>query len=76
MAAGATAKAELPKGRFKWTVLFWIVTSYLVGAFCYTVFSWWWTLFIWLAVAAVFVTIVVLRNKEIIKFPALRKKRA
>ena len=75
-AACATAKAELPKGRFKWTVLFWIVTSYLVGAFCYTVFSWWWTLFIWLAVAAVFVTIVVLRNKGIIKFPALRKKRA
>ena len=75
-AACATAKAELPKGRFKWTVLFWIVASYLVGAFCYTVFSWWWTLFIWLAVAAVFVTIVVLRNKGIIKFPALRKKRA
>ena len=75
-AACATAKAELPKGRFKWTVLFWIVTSYLVGAFCYTVFSWWWTLFIWLAVAAVLVAIVVLRNKGIIKFPALRKKRA
>ena len=28
-AAVATAKAELPKGKFKWTLLFWIVTSFV-----------------------------------------------
>ncbi len=75
-AACATAKAELPKGKFKWTVLFWIVTSYLVGALCYTVLSWWWTLFIWLVVAAAAAALIILRNKGIIKFPKLRRKRA
>ncbi|MDE7087777.1 MAG: ferrous iron transporter B, partial [Clostridia bacterium] len=61
-AACATAKAELPKGKFKWTLLFWVVTSYVVSAMFYTVLSWWWTLFIWLAVIAVVVTFIVLRN--------------
>lgn len=62
-AACATAKAELPKGKFKWTLLFWIVTSYIVASIIYTVGSRWWTLFIWLAVAAVAVTLIVLCNK-------------
>ncbi len=61
-AACATAKAELPKGKFKWTLLFWVVTSYFVSAMIYTVGSWWWTLFIWLAVIAAVVTFIVLRN--------------
>ena len=62
-AACATARAELPKGKFKWTLLFWIATSYTVGAIIYTVGSWWWTLFIWLAVAAVVTAFIVLVNK-------------
>ncbi|MDE6373450.1 MAG: ferrous iron transporter B [Clostridia bacterium] len=61
-AACATAKGELPKGKFKWTLLFWVVTSYVVSSMFYTVLSWWWTLFIWLAVIAVIVTFIVLRN--------------
>ncbi len=61
-AACATAKAELPKGKFKWTLLFWVVTSYLSASMVYTVGLWWWTLFIWLAVIAVIVTLIVLRN--------------
>lgn len=61
-AACATAKAELPKGKFKWTVLFWLVSSYVISSFIYTVGSWWWTLFIWLAVIAAVVTLIVLRN--------------
>lgn len=69
-AACATAKSELPKGKFKWTLLFWVVTSYLVSAMFYTVLSWWWTLFIWLAVIAVAVTFIVLRN--IGKFDVLK----
>ena len=34
-AACATAKAELPKGKFKWTLLFWVVASYVASAVIY-----------------------------------------
>lgn len=61
-AACATARAELPKGKFKWTLLFWIVSSYLVACMVYTVGEWAWTVAIWLAVAAIAVTLIVLRN--------------
>lgn len=61
-AACATAKAELPKGKFKWTLLFWVATSYTVSAIIYTIGSWWWICFIWLAVIALIVTLIVLRN--------------
>ena len=69
-AACATAKAELPKGKFKWTLLFWLAASFVIGAAVYTVGAWWWTLFIWLAVIAVVTTFIVLRN--IGKFDILR----
>lgn len=61
-AACATAKAELPKGQFKWTLLFWVLASYLISAMVYTVGSWWWPLVIWLAVIAAVTTLIVLRN--------------
>ena len=38
-AACATAKAELPKGKFKWTLLFWITTSFVGSAFVYCFLS-------------------------------------
>lgn len=38
-AACATAKGELPKGTFKWTLLFWIVTSFLGAGFVYSFLS-------------------------------------
>ena len=38
-AACATAKAELPKGQFKWTLLFWIVASFIGSAFIYSFLS-------------------------------------
>lgn len=38
-AACATAKAELPKGKFKWTLLFWIVASYLGSTIVYIFLS-------------------------------------
>lgn len=72
-AACATARAELPKGKFGYTVLFWIVTSYAVGALCYTVLSWWWTAFIWLAAAAALATVIILKNRGIIRLPKLGK---
>ena len=61
-AACATARAELPKGKFKWTLLFWICTSYIVSCAYYTIGSWWWTCFIWLALAAAVTALIVLRN--------------
>ena len=38
-AACATAKAELPKGQFKWTLLFWIVASYVGCAIIYALLN-------------------------------------
>ena len=38
-AACATAKAELPKGKFKWTLLFWIAASFVGTAFIYCFLS-------------------------------------
>ena len=75
-AAVATARAELPKGRFVWTIVFWLVSSYLVGTVIYTVGSWWWTIFIWLVAAIVAGTLIVLRNKGRIKFPKINKRGA
>lgn len=55
-AACATAKAELPKGKFRWTLLFWLATSYIVSMMIYLIGSWWWTCFIFavLIAAAIF----------------------
>ena len=38
-AACATAKGELKKGTFKYTLLFWIVASFVGSAFVYTFLS-------------------------------------
>lgn len=63
-AAVGTAKAELgDKKRYKWTLLFWVATSYIVGAMIYTIGSWWWTSFIWAVVAAVVVFGIIGYNK-------------
>lgn len=63
-AACATAKAELPKGKFKWTLLFWLATSYVVSMAIYLIGSWWWTCFIFIAAAAAAVALIVLWNKK------------
>ena len=64
-AAVGTAKAELQdKKRYKWTLLFWIATSYVVSAMVYTIGSWWWTAFIWAAVVAAVAVVIVMRNKK------------
>ena len=73
-AAVATAKAELPgKKSINMTMLFWVVTSYLVSAMVYTIGSWWWTLFIWLAVWATAITLIVLNNLGKLKIPSRKK---
>ena len=71
-AACAAAKAELQKGKFKWTLLFWLFVSFTVSAAVYTIGNRWWTAFIWAAAVAAAVTLIVLRNKG--KLTVKRKK--
>ncbi len=67
-AAVGTAKAELQNDkRFKGTIAFWLVASYLVSCMIYTIGSWWWTAFIWAAVIALITYIIVMRNKKLAK---------
>ena len=73
-AAVAAAKGEIGKGKFKWTLLFWVFTSYLVSTIVYTVGSIWWTVFIWVAVAAVAVVGIVFYNKYMDKKEAEKKR--
>jgi len=63
-AAVATAKAELGKSTFNWTLVFWLVASFIAGAAVYTVVSWWWTAFIWVAVFALAIALIRLYNKK------------
>lgn len=64
-AAVATAKAELgSKKRFNYTLIFWLVVSYLTGTVVYLVGSWWWTVFIFLALAALAVGLIIFYNKK------------
>ncbi|MDE5592341.1 MAG: ferrous iron transporter B, partial [Clostridiales bacterium] len=67
-AACATAKGELKKGTFKWTLLFWVASSYITSAAVFTIGAWWWTTFIWLAAVAMVVTLIVLNDKGKIKW--------
>ncbi|MBQ5927286.1 MAG: ferrous iron transporter B [Clostridia bacterium] len=57
-AAVATARGELGKGKFGWTIGFWLLTSYLASTVTYTVLSWWWSAFIWLALAIAIVVCI------------------
>ncbi len=64
-AAVATAKAELPdKKTYTGTLIFWLVSSYVVSAIIYTIGSWWWTLFIWIVVAAAVCAFIIWKNKK------------
>ncbi len=62
-AACATARAELPKGKFRWTLLFWLATSYIAAAAVYTIVAWIWPLAIWLVVAAGVGVLIYFNNK-------------
>ena len=63
-AAAATVKGETPKGKFRYTVAFWMLTSYFTATAVYLVLSWWWTAFILLALAALFVAYIILRGRR------------
>ena len=72
-AAVATAKAELPKGRFVWTILFWVSASYVISAAIYTIGSFWWTAFIWAAAAVASTAIIILYNKGKLRLSGKRR---
>jgi len=63
-AATATAKSELPKGKFKGTIAFWLGTAYIVSMAIYTIGSWWWTCFIWAGVFALALYLIHLYNRN------------
>jgi len=64
IAAVATAKAELPKGQLKWTVLFWLAVSYCLGSVTYLVFTWTWTLAIFIPLIVGFFVFLYFYNKK------------
>ncbi|MBO4262884.1 MAG: ferrous iron transporter B, partial [Clostridia bacterium] len=64
-AAVGTAKAELMNSKsYKGTLVFWVVSSFIVAAAIYTIGSWWWTAFIWAVAVALTVYFVVNYNKK------------
>lgn len=63
-AAVATARAELPKGKFVWTILFWLAVSFLGGTVIYTIGIAWWTVFLWAAAAAAATVGITFYNKR------------
>ena len=63
-AAAATVRAETPKGKFRYTLAFWMLTSFVTASAVYLVLSWWWTVFVAAALLAIFVAWCVLRNRR------------
>ena len=62
-AAVAAARGEIGKEKFKWTLLFWIVVSYLASAIVYTVGQFVWPVAIWIALTIVATVGIVMYNK-------------
>lgn len=60
----ATAKGELTNKKFRWTIVFWLVVSYIVSSIIYLIGTWWWTSFILIAVVALILLIIHLINKN------------
>ena len=50
-AAVATAKGELGKGKIGWTILFWLVVSYISGVVVFTTLEYIWPVAIWVLAA-------------------------
>ena len=64
-AAVATAKAELGKGKKFWfTVLFWILTSYIVSTMAYLFLEFWWPIALFILLGALVVVLIHNYNKK------------
>ena len=71
----ATAKGELTKKQFRSTIVFWILTSYIVGSMVYLVGTWPWTVAIFIAVAVLVAVLIHLNNIGKINLSKLKIKR-
>lgn len=62
----STAKAELTSKQFHSTLLFWFITSYIIGTIVYLVFSYWWTVFIFIALFIILMVLIyfISKNKD------------
>ena len=63
-AATAAAKAELKQGTFKWTLLFWIVASFVASILVYHVWEYPWTIALFASLLALVIVAVVFYNKH------------
>ncbi|MFA7156560.1 MAG: nucleoside recognition domain-containing protein, partial [Bacilli bacterium] len=63
-AAVATAKAELPSKKYRSTLLFWVVTSYIVASMVYLIGSWPWTIAIFALLILLTIVIITALNKK------------
>ncbi len=62
-ASVASAKGEMTKKTFKWTLAFWLATSYISASVVYTVGQFPWTIAIWATVAVVVIVSITLFNR-------------
>lgn len=62
-AAVATARAELTKPKFKGTIVFWLVISYVVSSAIYLIGTFWWSVFIFIALIALMILAIKFYNK-------------
>lgn len=60
----ATAKAELVKDKFNWTLIFWLVTSYIVSSMIYLTWEFKWPILIFEVVALLVILAIVFINKN------------
>ena len=66
-AAVATTKGELTKKQFRGTIIFWLVTSYIVSMMINLIGTYWWTSFIFILIAIIGVFGIKLYNKYVVK---------
>ena len=66
-AAVASARGELTSKSFKWTLVFWLATSYIVSMMIYLIGTWWWSSFIFLGLAIIATLGIHLYNKNHVK---------
>lgn len=63
-ASVAAARGEMPnKSTFYRTILFWIITSYIVSSTIYCIGTWWWTIFIYLIIAILLIILLKIYSK-------------
>ena len=66
-AAVATAKAEQVNKKFKWTILFWLVTSYIVSTMVYLTIEFRWPILIFEILLFGLIMWIIIKNKKVKK---------